>query len=204
MNEGGARVNLDQLAVLVTVFLVGLAVGAVALTLNGRARPAPIFISPPAPSPTSLPATAPAPIRVYISGEVIYPDVYELPSDAIMQDVVNAAGGFSPLADPNIVNLAMALSDGLHVHIPKPGSEPIIEIENNGTADSSSFSAPININTASLKQLDLLPGIGPVTAQKILDFRQANGPFSDIADIQQVSGIGPAKYDQMRELIVVR
>jgi competence protein ComEA len=151
-----------------------------------------------------LPATAPAPIRVYISGEVIYPDVYELPSDAIMQDVVNAAGGFSPLADPNIVNLAMALSDGLHVHIPKPGSEPIIEIENNGTADSSSFSAPININTASLKQLDLLPGIGPVTAQKILDFRQANGPFSDIADIQQVSGIGPAKYDQMRELIVVR
>jgi len=204
MTEGGARVNLEQLAILVTVFLTGLAVGAVALALNGRTRPAPIFISPPAPSPTALSSPAPAPIRVYISGEVLNPDVYQLPNDAIMMDVVEAAGGFSPLADPDTVNLAMAMSDGLHVHIPKPGSEPIISVETSGAKEPGSLSAPININTASLDQLDLLPGIGPVTAQKILDYRQANGPFSEIEEIQQVSGIGPAKYDQMQDLIVVR
>ncbi len=204
MSEGGTRVNLEQLAVLATVFLVGLAIGAVALTLNGRSRPAPIFISPPAPSPTALPPPAPAPIRVYISGEVLNPDVYELPSDAIMLDVVKAAGGFSPSADPDTVNLAMSLSDGLHVHIPIPGSEPIISVATIRANEPGSLSTPININTASLDQLDLLPGVGPATAQKILDYRQANGPFSDIEEIQQVSGIGPAKYEQMRDLIVVR
>ena len=204
MTEGGARVNLEQLAIFVTVFIVGLAVGAVALTLIGLNRPAPIYISPPAPLPTALPSPAPAPIRVYISGEVIKPDVYELPDDAIMLDVIKAAGGFSPLADPNTVNLAMALRDGLHVHIPKPGSEPVISVETNGINEFESPSIPININTASLEQLDLLPGIGPVTAQKILDYRRVNGPFSEIEEIQQVSGIGPAKYAQMQELIVVR
>ncbi len=121
-----------------------------------------------------------------------------------MLDVIKAAGGFSSLADPDTVNLAMALSDGLHVHIPKPGSEPIISVETSQANEPGNLLAPININTASLDQLDLLPGIGPATAQKILDYRQANGPFSDIEEIQQVSGIGPAKYEQMRDLIIVR
>lgn len=204
MSEGGARVNWDQLAIIAIVFLVGLAVGAVSLSLSGRSRPAPIFISPPAPSPTSLPPPSPVPIRVYISGEVVNPDVYELPPDAIMLDAVEAAGGFSPLADPDTVNLAMALRDGLHVHVPEAGSEPIISIETARSSETVDLLTPIDINTATLDQLDTLPGIGPVTAQKILDYRQANGPFSDVEEIQEVSGIGPAKYEQMRDLIVVR
>lgn len=144
-------------------------------------------------------------MRVYISGEVVHPDVYELPSGAILLDAVNAAGGLSEEANREIVNLALPLSDGMHVHVPGNAEEGALPPVSGGVVSSSdSPGTPININTASLEELDRLPGIGPSIAQKIIDFRQENGPFTAIEEVQNVSGIGPAKYEEIKDLITLQ
>ncbi|GAG64460.1 unnamed protein product [marine sediment metagenome] len=144
-------------------------------------------------------------MRVYISGEVKRPDVYELPVDAILQDAVRAAGGFTEAADEVRLNLALPLSNGMHVHVPNQTEEILVEPAGGESSPRpSATSAIININTAGLTELELLPGIGPSTAQKIIDYRQENGPFSTIDEVQNVSGIGPVKYEQILELITVQ
>lgn len=144
-------------------------------------------------------------MRVYISGEVAHPDVYELPSGAILSDAVNAAGGFSEEANRDLVNLALPLSDGMHVHVPNNSIESILPAVSGGIVPGSeSAETTININAASLEELDRLPGIGPSTAQKIIDYRQENGPFASIEEVQNVSGIGPAKYEQIKDLITLQ
>lgn len=144
-------------------------------------------------------------MRVYISGEVARPDVYELPSGAILLDAVNAAGGFSEEANREIVNLALPLSDGMHVHVPGNAEEGALPVVSGGIVPGSdSPGTPININTASLEELDRLPGIGPSIAQRIIDYRQENGSFTAIEEVQNVSGIGPAKYEEIKDLITLQ
>jgi competence protein ComEA len=144
-------------------------------------------------------------MRVYISGEVAHPDVYELPSGAILLDAVNAAGGFSVEANRDVVNLALPLSDGMHVHVPGNSEEAALPaVSGEVVPGIETISTIININTASLEELDLLPGIGPSIAQKIVDYRLENGPFASIEEVQNVSGIGPAKYEQIKDLITLQ
>lgn len=202
------KLTKEQLPWLAVVFFAGLTIGALVVALRGRMQPAPIVITPPSPTVTPLPSPSPGLLRVHISGEVRVPDVYELPTGAILRDGINAAGGMTRSAAADLLNLALPLADGMHVHVPaldQTTSEPaLIERAAPGTAPlGTSTGELINLNTATLEELDQLPGVGPSTAQKIIDYRQANGPFATIDEIQNVSGIGPAKLEQIRDLVTI-
>ncbi|MBN2117839.1 MAG: ComEA family DNA-binding protein [Anaerolineales bacterium] len=148
------------------------------------------------------PAPTEKPVVVYITGAVPRPGVYALPKNARIQDAISAAGGFLAEADKSEINLAAVLEDGEKLEVPYiEGASPVIgtpvpEVE-------TSTSEVININTASIAELDTLPGIGPTTAQKIIDYREQNGPFLNIEDIINVSGIGPGTYERIKDLITV-
>jgi competence protein ComEA len=122
--------------------------------------------------------------------------VVELPPGARVVDAVAAAGGLSPGAHLGLLNLAKVLSDGEQVVVGVPG----VAGDSGGAGPAGSGSAdagvgaPVNLNTATLEQLETLPGVGPATAQKILDYRTANGPFQSVDQLQDITGIGPAKY----------
>jgi competence protein ComEA len=186
--------------------------GMVLLTfVDGRSRPAPIVIEPPPPSVTPAPTATVQPLRVYITGAILRPDVYDLPPGSIVRDVVELAGDFTAAAAADAVNLAQPLADGMHVHIPAqgdaPGQQPVISgpapPANSLNGDAALPGALVNINTASIAELETLPGIGPSLAQRIVDHRALNGPFATIESILDVSGIGPAKFEQIKERITV-
>lgn len=148
------------------------------------------------------PAPTEKPVIVYITGAVPRPGVYALPKDARIQDAISAAGGFLAEADKSQINLAALLEDGQKLDIPYiEGASPVL-----GTplpeVDTSTTEL-IDINTASLEELDTLPGIGPTTAQKIIDYREINGPFINAEDIINVPGIGPGTYERIKDLITV-
>jgi competence protein ComEA len=146
----------------------------------------------------------PGPIKVFISGEVVNPAVYDLPAESIIEDIVQLAGGFSETADRDVVNLALRLSDGLHVHVPAFDEEPSTPLVSGGSSVSGlSNEGIVNINLATLPELETLPGIGPSLAQAIVDYREMNGAFVQIDDITDVPGIGPAKYEGLKDLIAV-
>ena len=159
-----------------------------------------------------LPPPTLAPIQVHVTGAVANPGVYALPIDSRVQDAIQAAGGFSENANDMAVNLAALLEDGAQISVAakKPTAEPFttsgVEQGNEraeGQPDPSNPDSPININTATQVELESLPGIGPVTAQKIIEYRETNGPFIGIEDIQKVSGIGPATFEKLKDLITV-
>lgn len=156
----------------------------------------------------------PAPLLIHISGGVVRPGVYKLPLESRLQDAVQAAGGLLASADSSMLNLAARLKDGERLIIPilAPTQPPkAVQTTTDGArlmviptaAPQPTENGKININTASVDELDRLPGIGPVTAQKILDFRQQNGPFQTVEAIMDVSGIGPATYEDLKDLITV-
>ncbi len=148
------------------------------------------------------PAPTEKPVIVYITGAVPRQGVYALPKDARVQDAISAAGGFLAEADKSQINLAALLEDGEKLDIPYiEGASPVI-----GTPVPSAVASTaelVNINTASADQLDTLPGIGPTTAQKIIDYREQNGPFVSTQDIINVPGIGPGTYERIKDLITV-
>src|SRR5690606_25448972 len=175
-------------------------------------RPAPIIIEPPPASPTPGPTATVQPLRVYITGAVLRPDVYSLPPGSIVRDLVRLAGDFTDAAAVEAVNLALPLADGMHVHVPAQdevlAEPPVISgpapQANSLTGDAALPGALVNINTASIAELETLPGIGPALAQKIVDHRAEHGPFATIEAILDVSGIGPAKFEAIRDLITVQ
>jgi competence protein ComEA len=153
------------------------------------------------------PAPTEAPIAVHVIGAVPRPGLYEFPKGARVQDAVEAAGGLLADADEDAINLAALLEDGQQLEIPfKAGAAPPPEADDSGEPPAASVSGAedlVNINTATLEELDTLPGIGPTTAQKIIDYREENGPFAQIEDIINVSGIGPATFENIKDLITV-
>lgn len=184
-------------------------------SIRRSAQPAPIEIIPPEPStapfPTAefLPDPTIAPLRVYVSGAVVNPAVYSLPAGSIIDDAVRAAGGFLPDADPVAVNLAQSLSDGMQIYVPalgETGPPPVINELAPAVPDSSrmggiTVQGLININSATQRELEMLPGIGPATAEHIVAYREANGPFTVIEAIMDVPGIGEAKFAAIKDLI---
>jgi competence protein ComEA len=184
---------------------LGIAAGILAMVLRSRTLPAPIVILPPEPTAVPLPTATAGPIRVFVSGAVVSPDVYELPAGSLVTDAISRAGGLTAGAAPHRLNLALALADGMHVHVPEEAEVVAPAVESGAIRGTTTGSAgPININTASLAELSGLPGIGPSTAQNILNYREAHGPFAEPADITRVAGIGQAKYEQIKELITTR
>jgi competence protein ComEA len=151
-----------------------------------------------------LPPPTPKPILVHVSGAVAIPDVYHLPPDCHVQEAIKAAGGLLPEADTNTLNLASKLEDGEKIFVPyKPQEGAALQQETSGNTEDSQTEFPININTATLDELSLLPGIGDVKGQAIIDYREANGAFAVIEQIQNVSGIGPATFEKIKDLITI-
>ena len=153
------------------------------------------------------PAPTKAPLAVHVIGAVPRPGLYEFAEGSRIQDAIDAAGGLLTDANLGALNLAQLLEDGQQLDIPyKDGAASTgesVAAPELPAATEAPIDGLININTATLEELDALPGIGPTTAQNIIDYRTENGPFSTIDELDNVSGIGPATLDQIRNMITV-
>lgn len=157
-------------------------------------------------------------ILIHISGCVKNNTVVSLPEGSRINDAIEAAGGLTNDADLTNINLAYILEDGEKIYIPKKGEEFAEESYSSAVSSetssvktgmssstiSSSKPTKININKATQTALETIPGIGPSTALKIIDYREENGKFNSIEDIKNVSGIGDAKYEKMKDYITVK
>lgn len=147
-------------------------------------------------------------ITVYISGAVKNPGIVTLNSGERLAAAVDKVGGTTENADLNKVNLAIKIEDEMHYIIPEIGEEINYTSENINddiiSKDIANNSFKININTATIEELDTLPGVGEATANKILNHRKENGNFKSIEEIKNVNGIGDKKFENIRELISVK
>jgi competence protein ComEA len=166
----------------------------------GTTTPAAPLPPPPAAGATGLPS---ARVVVDVVGAVRRPGLYRLGQGSRIADAVARAGGATGKADLASVNLAAPLADGEQVVVPKRGAAGAAAPAATGgaAAGRGASAGPVHLSTATLEQLDSLPGIGPVTAQKILDYRQKHGAFSSVDELDAVPGIGPARMDQLRDLV---
>ena len=153
-------------------------------------------LAPPVAPPTET-AAAPAVVVVDVVGAVRRAGLYRLQQGARIADAVARAGGATAKADLALINLAAPLADGEQVVVPKRGAAASSAAPSAGVASSG----PVHLSTATLEQLDSLPGIGPVTAQKILDYRQKHGAFTSVDELDAVPGIGPARLEQLKDLV---
>lgn len=140
-------------------------------------------------------AAEPPALVVHVVGAVRRPGLYRLRDGSRIADAVARAGGATRRADLALVNLAAPVADGAQVLVPRSVSAPA----SGGAAGAAAPSGPVHLNSATLEQLDALPGVGPSTAQKILDFRAEHGAFTSIDELDAVPGIGPARLEQLRE-----
>lgn len=187
--------NLKSILNLVSGILFGLFVAAVIWVVSRN---------PSGNAVTLRPVPTEKPIVVHITGAVPRPGVYALPDGARVQDVISAAGGFLAEADKEFINLARVLEDGELLEIPyAEGFSPVIPTAVQIIITPGADTDLVNINTAASFELESLPGIGPTTAQKIIEYRDANGPFISTEDIINVSGIGPGTYERIKDLITV-
>ena len=150
-------------------------------------------------------ATQPAAtVYVHISGAVKEPGLVMLPEGSRVADAVEAAEGFTKKADEDSINLARIVNDGEHIVVYETGMDNVQDQGNPPVdADSGNEDTYVNINTATEQELQALPGIGPATAAKIVDYRTINGPFSKTEDLTNVSGIGDKKYESIADKICV-
>jgi len=158
------------------------------------------------PEPTPTPEPEPVVISVHVTGYVNSPGLVRLPEGSLVYDAINAAGGFNYYADDRSVNLAAELVNGQQIivnSIPTPISPPPPPATPLPVGQTESISVLININTSSSTELQRLRGVGPVTAQNIINYRERHGPFLSIEQIKNVSGIGPATFENLRDHITV-
>ncbi len=204
------------LGLLVVLALVVSVLGGRALIAARRSVPEPL--PPPSPSlaapltPTSPPAattTRAARVAVHVVGQVRHPGVVELPAGARVQQALAAAGGALRTADLARVNLARFVVDGEQVVVPRPGEVAASVAGPSGPGAGTTGGgagaavAPVDLNSAGASDLDALPGVGPVLAQRILDWRSQHGRFSSVDELGEVSGIGEAVLGRLRPLVRV-
>lgn len=142
----------------------------------------------------------PQKITVHVCGQVKEPDVYEMDEGSRVIDAIKAAGGLSEDAFVDGINLAALLEDSQKIYV--PGSQDASGAQGDGLIYEESQNR-INLNTATKEQLDSLPGIGPVISQKILDYREKYGGFSDLEELKNISGIGQKKYEEIKDLLFI-
>ncbi|MDP3046427.1 MAG: ComEA family DNA-binding protein [Chloroflexota bacterium] len=185
---------LDRYKGYVLVALAALVLmGGVALATR-RPETSPLAVRTPPASPTVAVL-----LRVHVSGAVANVGVYSFRVGDRVEDAVAAAGGFTAEANPDGINLAARLADGQQVVIPKKGEPPTSLL---GTG-AGAATRKVSINSASLAELDVLPGIGPVTGQKIIDFRTKNGPFLKLEDLTEQKLVPSSTYEKIKELITL-
>lgn len=147
--------------------------------------------------------------KVHVAGAVVRPGVHTVGAGARVADAVAAAGGPAPDADLDRINLAAKVADGERIYVPRQGEAVVPDAGAGGAGGSAgsggaaATAGPVDLNTATLEQLDTLPGVGPATAQAIIDHRTRNGRFRSVDDLLEVRGIGPAKLEQLRPLVRV-
>jgi competence protein ComEA len=159
------------------------------------------------------PAAAPAKVEVrrgggggrafvHVTGAVRRPGVYRVPSWARLDAAIRRAGGTTRRADLQGVNLAAKVTDGQQVIVPaRVAAAGSAVAAGTALGGAEAGTAPVSLNTATAEQLDELEGIGPATAQKILDWRKEHGGFGSVEDLRQVSGIGPKRFDSLKEKV---
>ncbi len=180
------------------IIVIGIIVGSIVL-LMWRPEPVEITINPPLPTGTPAPTSTPEPITVYITGAVNNPQTtLTVPFDSRVEDVVEMAGGFTEDANLDLVNLAGIVRDGNQIHIPSIEEDTIVEED---TLPTPSGGTLVYINTATLEELQTLPGIGVATAQSIIDYRTENGEFTNLEDLDNVPGIGATTLETLAPLI---
>ncbi|HEY1485320.1 MAG TPA: helix-hairpin-helix domain-containing protein [Micromonosporaceae bacterium] len=201
--------------------VVGLVVVAIAAFVAWRSQPRAEVVSatsPPAAAvvessasvATSSVSTSPAPssamLVVAVTGRVRHPGLVDLPPGSRVADAIAAAGGVLPKTDLSFVNLARKVADGELIVIGLPSSPGITADPTGGSAAGApggTPDGPVDLNTASLEQLETLSGIGPALAQRILDYRTQHGGFRSVDELQDVSGIGPTKFAAIKSQVTV-
>jgi len=138
---------------------------------------------------------------VHVVGEVRRPGLYRLREGSRIADAVHRAGGALRDADLSAVNLAAPLVDGIQVAVPARAVLGVAPPASAGGSDGAAIAPLVSLSAATIEQLDELPGVGPVTAQKIVDYRTEHGPFASVDDLDAVPGIGPTRVEQLRELV---
>ena len=184
--------------------IAGAALLLVALVLGARYLLAPVQpdaasqvpLAPPMPAVS----TESARLVVHVVGAVRRPGLYQLDEGERIADALRKAGGATRRADLALVNLAAPLADGQQIVIPRRGGS--VTAGGGAGGGGAPTSGPVHLNSATLEQLDALPGVGPVTAQKILDYRDKHGSFESVDELDAIPGIGPARLEQLREAVV--
>ncbi len=186
----------------IVVVLVALCVTVGIGVLRGATAPIETLTTPPTADPRS--SMAVETIYVHVSGAVQAPGLYVLGPRARGVDAIAAAGGFAEGADEAALNLARPLSDGEQLHVPTIGAVPGPAPGGGaGPSARASGAGPVDLNTADVAALDTLPRVGPATAQRIVEWREANGRFTSVDDLLAVTGIGPKTVEGLRELVTV-
>jgi len=187
------ELSRSQLAVYGAVAIALLLVGARAIRAEGSSAPADSSFSPVGGKQFSVDDSG-SDVVVHVTGAVARPGVYRLPTGSRVTDAVRRAGGAGAGALLEAINLAARLADGQQVVVPKrgPGGVPL------GATGAAGEDGPISVGTATAEQLEEIDGIGPVTAQKILEYRDQQGGLASIDQLNQVSGIGPATMESLR------
>ncbi len=218
------QLSRRQIIAYVVVAAVVVAVGVRYVVLpreTGPSEAQAVVLAPVAASPSAAaaeaasPAASPTPdVMVYVCGAVRTPGVVRLPAGARVTDALELAGGPTAKAELAAVNLAAQVADGQQVVVPERGAAVASTPSSSGSSSTGALGvtpaaggsvsgALININTASLEELDALDGVGPSTAQKIIDYRTENGGFKTVDEIQEVPGIGDVKFAALKDSITV-
>ena len=211
--------------IIVLLLIIG-AIGGTVVMIQQQAATEELTLDEPTPEPTSesvmsdtmtdtmsdtIPVTeTPAPIVVFVSGEVHAPGVYTLPPGSRVVDAIQAAGGPTEHAAFAALNQATLLSDGVQIHMPTEGEEPMPQAPAPISDSDGTFSAPaasgdglVHINQADSSALQTLPGIGPALADRIIEHRNTNGPFASLEQLKEVKGIGDKLIEKIQDLIVI-
>jgi competence protein ComEA len=188
------EITLDRRRVVVGAIVLFAVLALAGRMLLRSDRPT---VPPPVRVAVSTQSTTASLVFVHVVGAVQRPGLYRLPDGSRVADALRRAGGTTRRAQLELVNLAARIADGEQVVVPRRGSA--VAVASGGSPASPS--GPVHLNTATLEQLDALPGVGPVTAQKILDYRQQHGSFGSVDELDAIAGIGPARLEQLREAV---
>jgi competence protein ComEA len=183
---------------LVGLLLAALALAGSRLAATGAAS-APEVVAPL--QPVAEGPSGRAALVVHVVGAVRRPGLFRLPDGSRVADAVARAGGATRAADLAGLNLAAPLVDGTQVLVPSRAEVRAADLGGAGSRPSSSPSGPVSLSSATAEELDALPGVGPITAQKILDYRAEHGPFASVEELDAVPGIGPTRIEQLRPLV---
>jgi len=179
-------------------------VAASGAALSAAPTPVGTGVTSSAATPTTSPATTSSTLLVVdVAGKVHRPGLYRLPDGARVDDAIRAAGGALHGVDLSSLNLAARVADGQQILVGHPGAGGAGGTPAGGAGDPSGPAAPVSLNAATLEQLETLPGIGPVLAQNIIDWRTANGGFASVDQLTEVSGIGDVTFAELQPLVTL-